>query len=251
MWSGQLLGSDTGNRASWIFTKRGGGVSEGAYTSLNLATHVGDNPSAVQTNRAHLSQVLGVAPHRTRFMRAAHGADVHYVTEEVDFEVPEGDGLITRNSGVGLAALAADCVPVVMADVDHGVVAAVHCGWPGVVAEVVGATVQGMLEAGARTEQIQAIAGPAICGRCYAVSNERQSRVIAVVPEAASESTAGGPAVDIRRAVVVQLAAAGVAAKTVGDCTAEDEDLFSFRRDGVTGRQAGAIAFEVNPAQAG
>ncbi len=244
MWSGQFRGERTANIATWVFTKRGGGVSVGAYQSLNLATHVGDTPKAVRANRHRLAERLGVPDHRLAIMRAAHGAEVHYVTQKVDTDVAPGDGLVTSSPGVGLAALVADCVPIVLADVDGGVIATAHCGWPGVVADVVGATVSAMIEAGADVEKIDALAGPAICGRCYAVSVERQGAVAAVVPEAAVEAESSGPAIDIRRGVLIQLERAGITGQAIGGCTAEDPELFSYRRDGVTGRQAGGIVWQ-------
>ena len=178
-------------------------------------------------------------------MNAAHGGLVHDVPiggADLGESVPPGDGLVTKTTGTAVVALAADCVPIVFGDMQAGVVAAVHCGWPGIVARVVENTVAAMERAGASPDRINAVAGPAICGRCYPVPEARYESVIEVAPSAASNARDGSLSLDVRAGVFSQLSACGVNAESVGGCTAEDPNLFSFRRDGVTGRQAGAIA---------
>ncbi len=241
--------------AQWAFSNRSGGVSGEPYESLNLADYVGDDPVAVEQNRMVLGRELdgqiGQPRVSVTVMGARHGADVAVVDERMTLDVHnslmvEGfDGLVTNTPNVAVVALVADCVPVLLADVEHGVVAAVHCGWRGLVAGVVEQTLQKMMEMGATSETVYGIAGPAICGPCYGVPLERVRAVQRVAQASVATSRSGGPALDVRIGVMAQLHSQGVAATMVGGCTNEDPDLFSYRRDGVTGRQGGAIVLRV------
>ena len=90
--------------------------------------------------------------------------------------------------------------------------------------------------------QIAAVVGPSVCGRCYEVPLEMREAAASVSPEARAVSWTGTPAIDVAAGVVAQLRAAGVEELTwVAGCTREDESLFSYRRDGTTGRFAGVI----------
>ncbi len=210
-------------------------MSGDAYTSLNLADHVGDDPEAVRVNRARAAAGLGVAETDLVVMRATHGRDAHLVAGPGDPE--SGDILLTRTPGIGVAALAADCVPFALLDPDAGVVAAVHAGWRGVAQDTAGAAVEAMVGLGARPDRIVAHLGPAVCPGCYEVSEEVRGEVSAAAPEAWAVTGRGTPAVDLHAGVRCQLARAGVTAVTADTrCCVESADLYSFRRDGVTGR---------------
>jgi copper oxidase (laccase) domain-containing protein len=107
---------------------------------------------------------------------------------------------------------------------------------------VVTALVAAMTGEGADPARMRALIGPAICGGCYEVSAQVQERVAAAVPETACRTRRGRPGLDIRAGITAQLASAGIT--QVADdrrCTAETPDLYSFRRDGRTGRFAGLI----------
>lgn len=246
MWTGTFpddidARSSAGWWAQWSFTSRVGGTSQAPFDSLNLAEHVGDDPAAVQRNRTILAASFGEPAASTAFLVAEHGANVEIVTD-LPWPGSTGcDGLVTKQADVALVALAADCAPIVLADTATGVVAAVHCGWQGLVAGVVDSTIRLMGTQGAEPATTWALVGPTICGPCYEVPEQRRQEVIAVVPAAQSTSAAGGPAIDVRAGVCAQLGAANVAYSTVGGCTAESIDLFSFRRDGATGRQGAAV----------
>ena len=220
--------------AEWLFTDRHGGESTGPYASLNLGMSVGDEPDTVQRNRLIAASYLGAE--RLATMHQVHGCAVADLDAPAD-PAPQADGVITRTVGLPLVVQVADCVPVLLADLEGGTVAAVHAGWRGVAADVVGATIAAMRPIGA----VQAWAGPAICPGCYEVSDEVRTRVADTVPEAAATTRDGTPAIDLRGAVRAQCAAHGVVCRMVGGCTRESSDLFSFRRDEVTGRQAGLI----------
>ena len=155
------------------------------------------------------------------------------------------DGVVTATPGLVLIALAADCAPVLLWDEEAEIVGAAHAGRPGVRLNVVGATVTAMAALGARPERINALIGPAICGRDYEVPEQMRADVQAHAPGSATTTRAGTPGIDIRAGITGQLHAAGVHRIGVdARCTAEDTDLYSYRRDGPTGRHAGLIWIE-------
>ena len=220
-------------------TDRHGGVSTGVYASLDLAGHVGDDPDAVVRNRSILADDLGTTADRLVAMEQVHGADV--VTVEVPMRPPVADALVTAVPDLWLTVLAADCVPLVLADPAAGLVGVAHAGWRGFAAGVVGATVERMVALGASPTTLRGLVGPAICGRCYEVGPEVVDAVALLAPAAVTTTRTGTPAVDLVRGVVDVLTAAGVAVEVDGRCTFEDTGLYSFRRDGVTGRHAAVV----------
>jgi YfiH family protein len=175
-------------------------------------------------------------------MDQVHGAAVAVVDAPRQGKVPDTDALVTATPGLVLCVLVADCVPVLLADPEAGVVAAVHAGREGVRKGVVPAALAAMAELGARPATTSALLGPAICGACYEVPAAMRAEVARVAPAAAVRTRRGTPGLDLRAGVAELLRGAGVA-QVVHDprCTAEDRFLFSHRRDGVTGRQAGVV----------
>lgn len=219
--------------ASWLTTDRHGGVSQEAFASNNLAEYVGDDPVAVRANREQVRQSLG-AEHVV-FIRASHSGRVVDVREPGQ-DIEGADALITDLDGVALAALGADCAVVGLAGAG-GWIAVIHCGWRGLVEHIVPNTLRRLADAGCDTSTLQAHLGPCICPGCYPVDRGRAELVEAVVPEAVVQNGAIW-AIDVRAGVLAQLRAAGVPATWDPRCTAEDDDLYSYRREGVTGRQA-------------
>ncbi|MEU5879632.1 peptidoglycan editing factor PgeF [Spirillospora sp. NPDC047279] len=230
------------------FTARAGGVSRPPYDSLNLGGAVGDDAASVRDNRGRAAGALGIAAGRTVWMRQVHGADVAFVTGEPGGSGSPGDGLppvdaiVTTEPGLALAVLVADCAPVLLADPEAGVVGAAHSGRPGTAAGVVPALVAKMRERGADPARMRAAIGPAACGDCYEVPDAMRAEVAGVVPEAYATTRKGTPGLDIRAGITGQLAGAGVTDVWLDPrCTIESGDLFSFRREGVTGRFAGYV----------
>ena len=225
---------------------REGGVSrhrvDVAFTdsSLDLQGLREDFPELL----ARVEDVVGVPLAR---LTQVHGDEVVVVDAPMPLgEVPDGDALVTTRGGLGLMVRVADCVPLVLADAEAGVIGAVHSGRPGLVLDIATRTVEVMREQGAA--EISAWIGPHVCGACYEVPEEMRAEVSAVVPEAFAETSWGTPALDIGAGVVAQLRAAGegldgpVEVVTVDRCTREDDDLFSYRRQGVeSGRLAGVV----------
>lgn len=215
-------------------------MSQPPYESFNLGAHVGDDSAAVEVNRDRLARSLGLRTGALVWMNQVHSDQVTVVDAPPPAEVAGCDALVTATPGVALVVLVADCVPVLLADSTAGVVGAAHAGREGVRRHVVTRTLEAMLGLGAARERLDVLLGPAICGRCYAVPRAMVDEVEAVAPGGAARARAGGSALDLRAALAVELGRAGVR-QVVSDprCTAEDRELFSYRRDGVTGRQAG------------
>jgi YfiH family protein len=216
------------------FTNRSGGISQGVYSSLNLGDHVGDELADVLANRQIIEKLHGPV----QFMNQVHGGRI-VIIESVTDEQPTADALVSGIPGVTLAVMVADCIPLLLTSPQ--VVAAVHVGRRGLVNEIALKTLDLMREMGA--QDISAIIGPAICGTCYEVSSEIFDEVVAQFPLASSKTNSGTYALDLPKALAAALMSNGV--KSITDqklCTVENHELFSYRRDGVTGRQVGLVS---------
>jgi hypothetical protein len=221
------------------FTGRSAGRGGGAYAGLNLGGHVGDAVADVEANREALAHEVDLSRERLVFMNQVHGSDVVEVDGPWAGEAPAVDGIVTRATDLALAVLVADCVPVLLHDVRAGVVGAVHAGRPGMVGGIVGRAVTAMRDLGATS--VSATVGPSVCGRCYEVPADMASAAARTAPASAARSWRGTPAIDVAAGVVEQLATADVAVQWVPGCTRESGDLYSYRRDGRTGRFAGVV----------
>jgi YfiH family protein len=215
------------------FTKRTGGVSTGAFASLNLGAHVGDDLECVLKNR----EILGAKIGPTQYMNQVHGDRIALI-EEVTDEIPTADALVTGIPGIALAVMVADCIPLLLKSPES--VAAVHVGRKGLVNDVTRKTLSLMRDIGA--SEITAILGPSICGGCYEVSEEIYSDVTSLHPAARSSTKAGTFALDLPEALRSVLRDENVAILNEFECTFENSEYFSYRRDGITGRQVGVIS---------
>jgi YfiH family protein len=225
-----------------VVTDRRGGRSASPYDSFNLGSHVGDDPAAVAANRARLAAELGIAQPQLVWMTQVHGTGVAIVEDAEENPVVDVDALVTATPGLVLCVLVADCVPVLLTDPVAGVVAAVHAGREGVRRGVVPAALAAMTRLGAHAGDVEALLGPAVCGPDYEVPAAMQAEVARVAPASAVRTRSGTPGLDLRAGIAEVLRRTGVR-QVVHDprCTVEDPRLFSHRRDGVTGRQAGVV----------
>jgi YfiH family protein len=156
-----------------FFTRRGG-VSAGAYASLNCGLRSDDAAEAVAENRERARLALGAA--ELRALRQVHGARVVQADEPWD-ELPEADAMVASRPGLALGIVTADCAPVLFADPQAQVVGAAHAGWRGAVAGVLEATVDAMEALGARRARIAAVIGPSIAQPSYEVTAELRDAV--------------------------------------------------------------------------
>jgi YfiH family protein len=226
-------------RVRRIVTTRAGGRSRPPYESFNLGDRVGDDPAAVAANRHRLATEVGLPPDHVIWMEQVHGRTATIVDGPRQEPVEATDAVVATEPGLAVAVLVADCVPVLLADPDAGVVAAVHAGRVGSRVGVLPAALAAMRDAGARTDHIEVLLGPAVCGECYEVPAAMQADVATHLPGSASRTRKGTPGLDLRAGLWQQLADAGVARIGVDPrCTVEDRTLFSHRRDGKTGRLA-------------
>ena len=220
-----------------FFSSRNGGVSRGAYRSLNLGILTDDEPAAVTENRRLAAEAARVAPERVAMGWQVHGTDLREWPQPAaerayadpgGKDLPRVDGHLTSKPDIGLLVLVADCYPVALSDGRR--LAMLHCGWRPLA--------RGILEKAIGTfESVPAAAvGPGIGGCCYEVGPE----VLAEFEDL--DQVADGRMLDLRAVIAQRLERAGVTEVHHLDlCTSCHPDLFfSHRRDrGVTGRQAG------------
>jgi YfiH family protein len=214
------------------FTTRDGGISSGAYASLNLGSG-GDDPAAVEENRRLACAGLGLDAARLARSRQHHGAQVNRARPGA---VAHGDALWTDEPGLPLLALGADCAPIAIAATrGRPALAVVHAGWRGLAAGVVEAAVAAL-----GAPACAAIVGPAIGPCCYEVGPEVAARFD-------PDLTRGG-ILDLWAAAARALERAGVErVEQVGLCTRCNPELFfSHRRagDGRHGAQGVVGALE-------
>lgn len=228
------------------FSTRHGGVSHGPFTSLNLGGSVGDDPARVAENTARFATALGCDPARLYQTSQVHGATVWTPSPHdtpATARAVDADALVARRPGDAVAVRVADCVPVLLASPETGVVAAVHAGWRGVAARIVARALDAM---NVPAESVIAAVGPSIGPCCFEVGPEVAAQIGDVGgPGVVLEQPDGrNPHADLWRAVAWQLAESGVREVDVlRRCTrCEPAWFFSFRRDGArSGRMVGAI----------
>lgn len=219
-----------------LSTTRAGGVSTGAYGSLNLGDHVGDEAAAVAANRLLLRPQF---PGEPLWLRQVHGTRVVEAGSQ-ETVPPEADASVARWPGQVCVVLTADCLPVLFCDVDGRAVAAAHAGWRGLLRGVLERTVEAMA---VPPGGVLAWLGPAIGPAAFEVGGEVREAFIAEEPGAAAAfhraPAPGKWLADLPALARRRLARAGVHRVYGGDqCTCQDlERFFSYRRDGVTGRQ--------------
>lgn len=155
------------------FYTRRGGVSQGIYRSLNCGLGSGDTRKAVVANRARTMAALDCDAEALFTCNQIHSAIVHVIdSDERPDEPPRADGMVTARKNIALGVLSADCTPVLFSDPGDGIIGACHAGWRGALNGVMEATVDAMIELGARADNIQVAVGPCIGQASYEVGPE-------------------------------------------------------------------------------
>lgn len=238
-----------------LSTTRRGGVSPAPYDDgmghggLNLGTHVGDQPHNVARNRDIVGAML---PSEPAWLTQVHGTAVADLATLAPQQVPNADASVSAVPGKVCVIMTADCLPVLLCDAEGKTVGAAHAGWRGLASGVLENTVESMRAAGAG--ELMAWLGPAIGPYQFEVgpdvmqaflSGARDDSGVRHVTAAFSpvEGKPGKYLADIYALARYLLHRAGVATVHGGEyCTVSNSGRFySYRRDGVTGRQASLI----------
>jgi hypothetical protein len=215
------------------FTTRIGGVSTGDQAGLNLSVNRDADFAHVAENYHRLGEATGIDLRRLAVTKQVHGdvvrtvtaSDIHTLGTPVPYEA---DGLVTNEPGLALICYTADCVPVLLCDDSHGVIAAVHCGWRSSVADILARAMEAMAVLGASPETTAAAVGPAIARCCFEVGGEVVEAVEAYLGGDASdlyspkEGAPGKYLLDLKGANARRLQQLGVPAAAIavsGECT--------------------------------
>ncbi|RXZ64799.1 peptidoglycan editing factor PgeF [Pelagerythrobacter rhizovicinus] len=214
------------------FLTRSGGVSSGAAGGLQCGFGADDDPRAVRENRRLASEA--VLPGAVLVgVHQIHSSDVVVVEEPWgDDERPRADALVTRQPGILLGIVTADCAPVLLADRDTGVVGAAHAGWRGAHGGVLENTVEAMVALGAERARIAAAIGPCIAQPSYEVDRDFRAQFREEDARFFVPGSAGRWQFDLPGYVAMRLQSAGVAAaEALGlDTYADAARFYSYRR---------------------
>lgn len=248
--AGNLLGEGIG----LVFTDRYGGLSPPPFDSLNLAYHTGDEPDNVCGNRRIVASALGVPKERFVYLEQVHGLRVARAETRGELRNGDGneaviaasDGAYTLQQGVVLSVLTADCVPIAMALPAAGAVVMLHAGWRGTIGNILGSALEVMgRELVCDTGEIRAVMGPAVGPCCYEVDEGRARLFVEKYGVEGGVVTGKSKRrLDIIKANKINMLEAGLKEENismVGGCTCCDARYFSFRREGVTGRQGAFV----------
>lgn len=223
-----------------FLSERNGGVSKGVYSSLNIAYHVGDEPHLVKKNRAIAIEMAGLASRRLFSLTQVHGNVIHEVSENsIECELV-GDGLMTRDPNVALLIMVADCNPIALYDQHERALCLLHAGREGVRLRILTHAINQMREKyGSETQNIKLYIGASIRSCCYEVGRDIAERF-------AREGLGIGVGMHDDRHMLDLIACLHNEAQSLKippenifideRCSACDERLFSYRRDGITGR---------------
>jgi YfiH family protein len=225
-----------------VATTRSGGVSTGAYSTLNLARGGRDDPAALAENRRRFERFLPAPPVP---LAQVHGAAVA-ILDRATKASPTADAAVTRERGVVCAVLTADCMPVVLTDRAGSAVGIAHAGWRGLASGVLEATIAALARLGADRCNLLAWLGPAIGPAAFEVGADVHAAFCANDPGAVALFATGRPGkwhADLYALARRRLEGAGIASiHGGGECTHTDSTrFFSYRRERDSGRMATAV----------
>lgn len=222
------------------------GLARHAFTTRQLEFR----PESFDDDSRRLAKAFELEADRLVWVKQVHGRAVLVVERDTVVDSrPEADAIVSADPGRLIAVRVADCVPILMADRRRRAVAAVHAGWRGTCAGVVGAAVTAMSRFGVEPTDLVAAFGPSIGSCCYQVGEKVRAAFLSVTPDSAAWFAEDGPGrwrLDLWKANADQLEWLGVKGADIHQsrvCTADHLDIcFSYRREGEsTGRMVGAI----------
>ena len=231
-------------------TTRGEVDRRNAYSGVNLCDYVGDDALRVLDARLTLAMQLGVDLDDLVMPRQTHSCRVAVIDEgfrSMDIDKQEAtlegvDALVTKLRGVVIGVNTADCVPIVLADNQAGIIAVAHAGWRGTAGRIAARVVEEMCRQGASPDRIHAAMGPSICQDCFEVGDEvlqEFQKAAFLLDEIVVRNESTGKAhIDLRAANRAVLIAAGVPADQIAlsrHCSrCEHDRFFSARRLGTS-----------------
>ena len=232
-----------------IFTRRGG-ASCGPFNSLNVGNLVGDKPAAVRANCDLIFTALGIRREQVVTAHQVHGAHVAVVgPSQRGTAVPAADSLVSKAPGIALMLAFADCLPLMLHDPSRHIIALVHAGWRGTIAQVVASTVAVLRQSfGCDPADILACLGPAIGPCCYEIGSDLAQKIRELFGPRSGllvPQSDGTLHFDLPAAIRWQLELAGVQHVENSElCTScHTEDFYSHRAEnGHTGRFAAVLA---------
>ncbi len=219
---------------------RHGGVSKAPYNTLNLALHVGDDPKSVIENRVILSQKVGFEIKNLIYMDQVHSNRIEVIEHAMVNKIDACDGLITQETNIPLLVMVADCIPMLFYDPTKNLIGIAHAGRNGTFQKIAAEMVEKMKrEFDTDPRDLLVVMGTSIHRCCYEVGKEIASIVTANFGENYLEIREGRSYLDLQSLNFDQLLEAGVLREHIEIspvCSCCDENYFSYRREGVTGR---------------
>jgi len=219
------------------FFTRQGGMSEGIYKGLNCGLGSRDNPLHVAENLKKVEHEIGAEAGNLLTLYQIHSQQVVTVTQKWERgNSPQADAFVTREKGIALGILTADCVPILFADATHQVIGAAHAGWKGAIGGIAENTIAAMEALGAKKETIACAIGAAIAQKSYEVNGAYRENFLHVSPDNTHYFI---PSIkpshflfDLKKYVYDRLLNAGISQINMlyNDTYAEEEHFFSFRR---------------------
>lgn len=228
--------------ARFMLATRRGGVSVGAYASLNVGLGVGDEERAVHENRRRIRAAAGIEDQGPLRLHQVHGNRI----VEPDAAPCEADGFLIRAGDPWVAVSAADCAPVAVVSEDLALGALLHCGWRGARERIAAHAVALLEGAGATRDRLRVSIGPCLHACCFPIGPEVAAQFSA---ELLRDHPTGQPALDLPEAIAAALLEVGISKDRIvaaPDCTScSANSYFSYRRDrGVTGRHWALLRLE-------
>lgn len=221
---------------------RAGGVSDGAFASLNLGYHVGDDPVKVTENRRRLAEAAGYMGEALVAAQQVHGNNIAWVNMDSRGRgafswaeaLPETDGFIVTAAGVPVAIQVADCAPVLLVDPQRHILALLHAGWRGALGRIASRAVTQMIaQAGVDPSELLVGIGPALCPSCLEVGEEVATAVVEEFGPGVLSTGAGKPRLNLTAMLTTDLARLGVTIEQITRhpaCTrCDNDDFFSHR----------------------
>lgn len=231
----EIITSDAFDGIRHGFFTRRGGASSGIFKGLNCGLGSSDQTSAVTINRERVAHAMEVPPENLITLHQTHSARAISLTKPIPSGSEKADAMVTATPGIALAALSADCQPVLFADADAQVIGAAHAGWKGAQIGILDATIDAMETLGATRDNIVAVIGPSISQAAYEVGPEFFETFYDEDPETARFFANGKDdkyQFDLPGYGLHRLRSAGIKhAEWTRHCTYSDPKLFySYRR---------------------